>query len=321
MGFDGGGGFRDSDEMVVAVAGAVQEGAVALGEEVLLLVEDGQRHRRVDGGELEPVAFDDVFGAVPLAGGILVEEGFDGEIEGGDECARIGGGLDAAAGGDDGGDELALLGTALEPAAGGEEFPAGGLDVVASLCIVSIGETRPAAGGDRNRRDEGGGIDGEGGRCHHAGAGELFLLDERGVLVSVRADFHEDEAGAIAAEAVLKDDEGDEDQRGGGGDDGGGDEKPVASAGFREDEKVHRADKDAEGEEDDDEEDVVEGFLAEGFLERPAGIEIVGDRLQAGFRGAAGGGEIDGGLGIEFQVGSDGNDQCFSEALAIGDAE
>ena len=163
MGVDAGGVFGEGDEVVVAVLDALQERAVALGEEVAVFREDGEDHGRVDGGELGFLSFGDLIGAVPLAGGVFVEEAFDGKIEGGDNCVRLRGGLDAAAGGDDGGDKLALFRAALEPAAGGVEFPIGGLYVVGAGGVVSIGEAGPAAGGDGDGHDEGGGIDGEGG--------------------------------------------------------------------------------------------------------------------------------------------------------------
>ena len=145
-------------------------------------------------------------------------------------------------------------------------------------------------------------------------------MDECGVLLAVRADLHEDEAGAVAAEAVLEDDEGDENERGAEGDERGGDEQAVAAAGFCEDKEVHRADKDAEGDEDDDEKDVVEGFLPEGVLERPDGGKIIGHRLEACFDGTFIG-EIDGFLGVEFEVGANGFDEGFAETGIGWDAE
>ena len=103
-------------------------------------------------------------------------------------------------------------------------------------------------------------------------------MNEGGILAFIGTDFHEDDAFAFTTEAVLENDESDEEQRGGDGDDGGGDEQAVSAPGFGEDEKVDRADDDAEDDEDEDEDDGIEGFVPKIILQRPCGIEVVGDR-------------------------------------------
>ena len=143
-------------------------------------------------------------------------------------------------------------------------------------------------------------------------------MDEGGVLVSVRADFHQREAGAVSAEAILENDQRDEDERGADGDQGRGDEQAVAAARLCEDEKVHRPYEDAEGEEDDDEEDVVERFFAKGFLQRPCGIEVSGDGGEAVLGGAIDVGKIDRVFAIEAEVGLDGFDEGFAETGIFG---
>ena len=95
-----------------------------------------------------------------------------------------------------------------------------------------------------------------------------------GVRVGVGADFHQHAAHAVAAEAVLHDDQGDEDQAGPQRDDRRGDEEFVTLAGFRENEEVHRADEDAEGDQDDDEKRIAEGLCAVEVLKWPGFLEI-----------------------------------------------
>ena len=82
--------------------------------------------------------------------------------------------------------------------------------------VVAVGEACPAGLVDGDGVDDAGGVDGEAGSGEDAGAAELFLVDEGGVLSSVRADLHQDGAGTAAADAVLEDDEADEDEAGGG---------------------------------------------------------------------------------------------------------
>ena len=148
MGFDGGCIGGDGDVVAFSFLDFFEEGLVATCELFMEVVEDGQGHGRVDGGQCDGFAFGEVIGAVPVSVLIEVEEGFDGEIETGDQAAVLFGMFDAAAGRDDGGEQLPLFGTALEPTAGAEQFSARGLEIIVSAGFVVIGEARPTAGLD-----------------------------------------------------------------------------------------------------------------------------------------------------------------------------